>query len=399
MNRLKEYKNEIKRGCFWVVVGTLLLIAYQLLKNGPFLFERVSQIITHFFDVISPILWAFGLAYLLYYPVSAVQKGMITLYRRLSKKEIGDKGYGTTRVLSIVVVFCIIIWLIKLMFQFIVPPLIGNIESLIQSLPAFAEQINVWINQLSDFLGTVNIDWNAVEIDWNSVGTTIIDMARTTLASSLQIIWASLSIAIGGISGFVVDLVVTVILTFYFLKDKEKIFAALNKFFSLILTEKVLSYIKCFLKDLDDVVGKFLVGTIFASTVVGIISSVLMLLIKHPFAVLVGVVAGITNIIPYVGPLIGALLALILGIFESVEIGVLGFVLLILYQQVDGNIIQPKIMGDSVGVPPVWILMAVLIGGSYFGGIGMIISVPIAALISVYINRVYQIKIRKQMYR
>ncbi|MGL4736104.1 MAG: AI-2E family transporter [Cellulosilyticaceae bacterium] len=388
MEHMKKYREEIRRGAFWVFVGTLLFITYQLVQNGTFVLGSIGNVIAHFVDVISPILWAFALAYLLYYPVRGIQKLLIKGYEKLAKKELGARGYGTTRVLSIVIVLFIVIYLIKLMILFIFPPLIENIESLIHGLPAFSERVSVWLNQLTNFVGTFQIDWNLV---WDRS----IEMMKSALGTGLQLLVSSLTAAIGSISSFVVDFVVTVILTFYFLKDKEKIFAALNKFFTIIFKESTLHHIKGFLKDLDDVVGKFLVGTIFASTVVGIISSVLMLLIKHPFAVLVGVVAGITNVIPYVGPLIGALLALVLGIFQSVQIGVLGFVLLIIYQQIDGNIIQPKIVGESVGVAPVWILMSVLIGGSYFGGIGMIISVPIAALVSVYIERIYQKKIRR----
>ncbi|MGL4343814.1 MAG: AI-2E family transporter [Cellulosilyticaceae bacterium] len=388
MNHLKTYKDEIRKGLFWIVVGTLLFIAYKLVQNGPYLLQTAVGIIGNFLDIISPIIWAFCLAYLLYRPVRAIQRGGIMVYTKLSKKEMGEKGEGIARALSIILVLIIIIGLIKMMFQFIVPPLFANIESLIQAMPAFSQRMLEWMGQVTDFVGTMDIDWAAQ-------GAKIIDTVQGALLSGLHIIWASLGTAIGSVSSFVVDFVVTVILTFYFLKDKEKIFAAINKFGMIVCSQKVLHYIKVFLRDLDDVVGKFLVGTIFASTVVGIISSILMLLIGHPFAVLVGVVAGITNVIPYVGPLIGALLALILGIFKSVKVGVLGLSLLLLYQQVDGNIIQPKIMGESVGVAPVWILMAVLVGGSYFGGIGMIISIPIAALTSVYINRIYQKKINR----
>lgn len=93
------------------------------------------------------------------------------------------------------------------------------------------------------------------------------------------------------------------------------------------------------------------------------------------------------NIIPYVGPIIGAALAFGLGIFSSLGLGVSGAILLLLYQQIDGNFVQPKIVGDKVGLIPVWILIAVLIGGSYFGAIGMILSIPVAGLIRIYFNR------------
>ncbi len=186
------------------------------------------------------------------------------------------------------------------------------------------------------------------------------------------------------------------ILTFYFLKDKEKLFAMISKFGTIVCTPKVKDNIIDFVKTLDDVVGKYLLGTILDSFIVGVVSVLLMILIKHPFAILIGVAAGFTNVIPYVGPIVGSGLAFVLGAFTSLGLGITGAVLLLLYQQIDGNIVQPKIVGDKVGLLPVWILIAVLIGGSYFGGIGMIASVPTAALIGVYIDRLYKCKIGKK---
>lgn len=197
-------------------------------------------------------------------------------------------------------------------------------------------------------------------------------------------------------SSFVIDLVVSVILTFYFLKDKEKLFAMISKFGTIVCTPKVKKSIIEFVKTLDDVVGRYLLGTILDSFIVGVVPVILMLLIKQPFAILIGVAAGFTNVIPCVGPIVGSGLAFGLGIFSSLGLGVLGAVLLLLYQQIDGNIIQPKIVGDQVGLMPMWILISVLIGGSYFGGIGMIASVPAAALIGVYLDRIYKRKMSKK---
>ena len=155
--------------------------------------------------------------------------------------------------------------------------------------------------------------------------------------------------------------------------------------------------VKQFIVDLDEVVGGFAKGVLLDALIVGIVSSILMLIIKHPFAILVGVIAGIANVIPYIGPAIGAVAAFILGLFSSITVGVWGFVLLILYQQVDGNIIQPKIVGGNVGLPAVWTLIALTIGGGYGGMFGMIVAVPIAAIFSVYMHRFYEKrKINKQ---
>ena len=157
----------------------------------------------------------------------------------------------------------------------------------------------------------------------------------------------------------------------------------------ILLSSKLRQRIKYFLKDLHEVFGNFILGQLLDALIVGIASTTLLLIIGHPFALLIGVIAGITNVIPYIGPIIGAALALILGIFTNVKLGILGCVLLIIYQQIDGNIIQPKILGDSVGLAPVWIFIAILVGGSYLGAVGMIISVPLVALMKRYFERLF----------
>ena len=161
-----------------------------------------------------------------------------------------------------------------------------------------------------------------------------------------------------------------------------------------LLPYKVGRALTIFLLDLDNIVGRFIVGEILDSVIVGVVSTILLLIIRHPFAVLIGVIAGVTNIIPYIGPVIGAALAFFFGIFTSLPLGIIGAILLLLYQQIDGNFVQPKIVGDKIGLSPVWILIAVLIGGSYFGPIGMILSMPVAGLLKVYFNRYSEYKKR-----
>ncbi|MEG2545657.1 MAG: AI-2E family transporter, partial [Niameybacter sp.] len=197
-------------------------------------------------------------------------------------------------------------------------------------------------------------------------------------------------------SGVVIDVIATLILTFYFLKDKERLFAAIDRFGDVIFSPTIKRYVRVVVEDINEILGGFIVGTIFAGMIVGAISTGLMLMIGHPFAVLIGTVAGITNMIPYVGPLVGAVLALVLGLLDSVSLGVTGCILLLLYQQIDGNFIEPKVVGDKIGLPPVWILIVVIIGGSYYGGVGMILSAPVAALIKVYIDRAYEYKKKKR---
>lgn len=200
---------------------------------------------------------------------------------------------------------------------------------------------------------------------------------------------------ITNVATFCLNLFATLILTFYFLKDKETIFDVIDKVATITLNPSIKIKLKHFINDVHRIFGGFVLGQILDALLVGTASTILLLIIGHPFALLIGFIAGVMNVIPYIGPMIGASLAIILGLFTNIKLGLLGAALLIIYQQIDGNFIQPKILGDSTGLAPVWIFIAILIGGNYFGTVGMILSVPVLALIKLYMSR-RLVKIKNQ---
>ncbi len=387
LEKLKAYKKYFLVGLTSVVVGSILIVIFKTVDNAPNLIMTIWEAIKNFFGVISPVINAFIAAYLLYYPVVYIENWINKGLDKLVPKRDREKRKASIRLISVTLIFLAVIGLIAMIINFIIPPLFDNIKILIRSIPKYEAQFNIWMKEIGKVLNTLNVDITNINI-FNYVKGFLVDGG--------QLLINSLGGLISSFSSFVIDLVVSVILTFYFLKDKEKLFAMISKFGTIVCTPKVKDNIIDFVKTLDDVVGKYLLGTILDSFIVGVVSVLLMILIKHPFAILIGVAAGFTNVIPYVGPIVGSGLAFVLGAFTSFGLGITGAVLLLLYQQIDGNIVQPKIVGDKVGLLPVWILIAVLIGGSYFGGIGMIASVPTAALIGVYIDRLYKCKISKK---
>ena len=387
LEKLKAYKKYFLVGLTSVVVGSILIVIFKTVDNAPNLIMTIWEAIKNFFGVISPVINAFIAAYLLYYPVVYIENWINKGLDKLVPKRDREKRQASIRLISVTLIFLAVIGLIAMIINFIIPPLFDNIKILIRSIPKYEAQFNIWMKEIGKVLNTLNIDITNINI---------FNFVKGFLVDGGQLLIYSLGGLISSFSSFVIDLVVSVILTFYFLKDKEKLFAMISKFGTIVCTPKVKDNIIDFVKTLDDVVGKYLLGTILDSFIVGVVSVLLMILIKHPFAILIGVAAGFTNVIPYVGPIVGSGLAFVLGAFTSLGLGITGAVLLLLYQQIDGNIVQPKIVGDKVGLLPVWILIAVLIGGSYFGGIGMIASVPTAALIGVYIDRLYKCKIGKK---
>ena len=372
-DKFKFNKNYLNIGIITLIIGSILLFVYQVSRHSVDIFFFVKNILFTFLSIISPIIYAFVLAYILYRPLRFIERLVHILWIQITNQKLSHK---TTRLISLLTLIILIFGFITFLTKLLIPPLFQNLLTIGEALPNFQTILTDWLSKISVYISETQIQKLAVYI-------------TNFLSQFLTTIFDSRSGVITNVASFFIHLVATIILTFYFLKDREAILKTIDNVSMILLSSKLRQRIKYFLKDLHEVFGNFILGQLLDALIVGIASTTLLLIIGHPFALLIGVIAGITNVIPYIGPIIGAALALILGIFTNVKLGILGCVLLIIYQQIDGNIIQPKILGDSVGLAPVWIFIAILVGGSYLGAVGMIISVPIVALMKRYFERLF----------
>ncbi|MEG2290492.1 MAG: AI-2E family transporter [Clostridium sp.] len=379
--RLGIDKKYVNIGIVTVCVGIILFLGYEIVSRSGIYLNVVKNCIVGFFNVIKPITVGAILAYLLFPPVRRIEK----LLMSFSKSKFDSKYNWVYRIISILIIFFIIILSLVLIFNFIVPPLLENAKSLINSIPQYENIIMSAMENLNSYFVSLNIDYQQI--------SGYIDKITSIFGVLGERVIYLITNSIYGLGNFIIDLVLAIIFTFYFLKDKEMLFVTINKFGRAFIPTRLGKGIKQFIFDLDEVVGGFVRGVLLDAVIVAIVSSILMLIINHPFAILVGVIAGVCNIIPYIGPLIGGIVAFVLGIFTSTTLGIWGFVLLLLYQQIDGNIIQPKIVGGSVGLPAVWTLISLTIGGGYGGAVGMILAVPVAGILSVYVHRYYKKKL------
>ena len=379
IDKLKKNNFYIKYGIIIIFIAIVTILTVKIISYGDSILNWGIYEIKRFLIIVSPVIYAILFAYILYQPIKIIEKSIYKYLDSLGGECKFNQYNKIIRIFSVIIVLFFVILGIFIIYNFLVPPILRSIKEIISLLPEFQEQLKVWINEALEGLNDKNIDIQST----GKLSKQIIDIIRKVANGILNKVIAIFS----NLSSFIVDFVVTVILTIYFLIDKERIINQVKKLRNIILPNKFGNMLTLFLLDLDNIVGRFIVGEVLDSIIVGIVSTILLLLIKHPFAILIGFIAGVTNIIPYIGPILGAALAFFFGVFTSVSLGVGGAILLLLYQQVDGNLIQPKIVGDKIGLSPVWVLIAVLIGGSYFGAIGMILSMPVAGLLRVYLNR------------
>ena len=373
LEQLKKNK-QLWLNCLSIfIVGVGLIFIYYILKNLGLITKQIHTFIL----LIRPVIIAFGIAYVLNRPMIYIEKKLKDLSRKIFKKELAS---GASRGFTILLLFILVVGSIYVLFNSIIPPIMKNLRLLLESLPMFQESMNYYIKELGpyveSFINQQQIDQisNFITNLLSAIGTQILQLGTGVITN---------------VTGFAISTLTTIILSIYFLKDKEILINSVDKGAQALLSPRLLKRMKQLLHDLDVVFGGFLIAQLIAAILAGVFSTLILLVIRHPFAILVGLVTGVTNVIPYIGPILGALLGCVLGLFSSLNLAILSLILLTIYQQLDANVIQPKLLSNSVGLNPVWVLIAILIGGHYLGMVGMIVSIPSAALAQIYLTRRY----------
>lgn len=336
-----------------IVVG----FAFLLLNiNG------LLDVLKGLIDVLSPFIWGIFFAFIM------------SKFANFLENKLSDKmSFKTKRFLSSLLSVLLLILIIALIVIIITPQLAESVTSLSKVIVSFTASPTSWLKQ---FNGSTDTSKQLLELLYD-YSNTLVSSIWTFLKTSVPSI---VSATISTVSD-VLDFVIGFIVALYMLIDRERIIESFRRLFKAFLSKE--KYVKMTVVYNVAIAKfyKFFEGKLLDSLIIGVICFVLMLILRLDYAMLISVVVGITNIIPFFGPFIGAIpSALILLMVDPVQALVFVIMILVL-QQIDGNIIGPKILGDSVGLSSLWIMFAILVGGAYFGFAGMILGVPIFSVI------------------
>jgi predicted PurR-regulated permease PerM len=254
-----------------------------------------------------------------------------------------------------------------------------NVNNMIDSIMKYSQRYNdIFQTALS------KLETSGLSADIKEQFTNIIQRLNGFVGTAINAAFDSIK----QLGSNLLNILLGIIIGFYILKDMEYFKKLTNDSFDVILSKKRNEKTKLFLDDVDNVVSKFIRGQLLDGLIVGILSSLGLWIIGLDFPVLIGMTAGIFNIIPYFGPIIGTVPAVIVGLLSGSPIKALFAVLvLLLVQQLDSAIIAPKVVGESVGLHPVFIILSIIVGGAYFGLLGMLLAVPTAGIIKLLIMR------------
>lgn len=351
---------------FWsvelLIIATLILVSSKI----DFVFQPIG---TFFTTLFAPILIAGFLYYLLNPLVNLLMK------------------MGVKRLAAIALIFILLIGMIVLIFMSIIPNLVEQLVSLARNIPGFISNMQTWLQELANNATRFPL---FKELDVDKYISNLDVSAGSIIQQSLTGVTNGLGSVIGKITTIVLLLVTVPFILFYMLKDGEKLVPNIERLFP----EKQRENIKGLLQQLNKTLSDYISGQAIECLFVGTFTFLGYLLIGVDYAFLFGVIAGLTNLIPYLGPYLGLAPALIYTFFDSPTRALLCIVVVIIVQQIDGNVIYPNVIGKSLNIHPLMIILILLVAGNLSGILGVFLGVPVYAILRTLV--VFVVKIVKQ---
>lgn len=328
--------------------------------------KSISGILASVIGALSPVFIGFAIAYVLNILMSFYER----YYFRKSKKKIVNM---TRRPVCLTGAFLTLAGIIALIVLLVVPELVSCVKFLISEIPPLIEKLLatefVRENLPKDILSKLS------DIDWMSYISKLIGTVSSGLGNALGAVVTAVTSAVS----VIVTALLSIIFSLYLLAGKDKLAEQSKRLCHSYVPEKTNKKLSYTVKVFDECFHNYIVGQCTEAVIIGVLCTLGMLIFRFPYAPMIGALVGFTALIPVAGAYIGAGVGAVMMLTESPLKALLFLVFIIVLQQLEGNLIYPKVVGDSVGLPAVWVLVAVTVGGGLFGVLGMLLGVPIAA--------------------
>lgn len=350
-----------KKWIFWVSIGTVLIVIYKFFDN----FTGIGKWIANLLGILAPFLVAILISYILYKPCSKIEKKI--------KKKIKH-----SRVVSILIVYAIVFILLFFVLKFIIPAVINSIVDLVNNIQTYYNSIAT--NEIGDGWAPFikdNIIRPLVEyiqgLDFKYILTP--DKMIEYISSAIGVVKTLFSFFI------------SIICSVYILSERESIVGTIDKFAKVSMSEKGYKKFNRYFTSGNTIFFGFISSQFIDAIVVTIMVSITLLILKVKYAILLGVIIGLFNLIPYFGAIIAIAIAGIITILTGGwQQALIMCIVVTIVQQLDANIINPRITGSKLNVSPLLVIFSVTLGGAYFGIIGMFLAVPVAVLIKLMVS-------------
>ncbi len=354
---MKEINKKFKEN---LLLGTYLIILYFLLLNIKSVIYTFNSIL----GILSPFIMAFAIAFVLNLPMKFFEDKAFNFL----DKEKSSFVRGLKRPLSILSTFVTVIGLIVALVLFVVPQLISSVSTLLDAVPGYMDSFEKFLNNYISSAEILQNIYNTFVNTWQEILKFLANFLSTSLAGILT---TTVSITSG-----LVNFVLSLVLAIYMLSSKETLIHHIKKFLYAFINNNIVEKTLRVGRLANSTFAKFITGQCIEAVILGALCFLGMTILGMPYSLLISVLIGVTALIPVFGAFIGTIPAVFLILIIN-PIQALWFIVFILcLQQFEGNIIYPRVVGNSIDLPAIWVMLAMLVGGSTLGLIGMLIGIP-----------------------
>lgn len=336
---------------YFTIIITFLIVL-GLISNK----DKLGNIFHFWMNILRPIAYGTFLAYIL----SPLQK-KISSKLKIKYKES----------LSIIITYIIFFTIIISLGALCIPQIIDSLTELINKLPHLYDNFILLISQYGNDGEYVEILNEKLNEFWTYLSSILPDIIN----------W------LGNIFKTSAHLLMAIVVSIYLIIEKENIKNGFKRISLAYLKEEKTIILINNLKDCEKILNKFIMAKLLDSTIIGFLCAIIMFIFKMDYIVLISLLVGITNMIPYIGPFIGGTIGIIILLASSPKTAFIFFIIILCLQQFDGNILGPKILGGKVGVKPLWVMISLMIGGALGGIVGMFLGTPVITIILFLINK------------
>ena len=387
-------KNFLENKYVQIGVTAFCVIAASLLFYfGIFHTASITKGLKAIYNILTPIVYAAAISYVLWPLIRFMEKSII--YRICEKKnwKPSEKVRHGIRMICVIVTLLLFFFGIYGLLSMLIPELINSITNIIDNLPRYINNIEKWLTNLLK---------NYPELEENSsmIFSTVTARAETWLTNDLlpkiNLLVASFSTGFMGALVFLKNFLIGAMISIYLLYGKESYVAQGKRLLYCLFSTQTTNNIIRDLQYVDKTFGGFIIGKVLDSLIIGILCYIGTTILNLPYALLVSVIVGVTNVIPFFGPYIGAVPSAVLILLVNPIQCIYFVIFILLLQQFDGNFLGPKILGGSTGLSSFMVIVAILVGGGLFGIFGMFVGVPACAIICTVIRNGIQSRLEKK---
>ncbi len=372
-------KKNVKTLILIIAAAILIFLGFQ---NMNIVFDFLGWILSIF----TPLLIGLAFAFVFNVPLKFFERKIFT------RKDGTHRGGKARRPVSLMLSVLLVLGIITAIMFLVIPELINSLVLLVQNLPDAVMRFQEWIEwlmdenpKIRDFFLSTNINWD--EITNNLLGW-VQDLSINFVGQAFEIVVSTIS--------FIVNICLGFIISIYFLAQKEKLSSQFKKLTYAFLPVKKADAVVSIFKLTSETFSRSVSCSMIECSILATITMVSMTIFGFPYAIMVGCIIGVMALIPMFGVTIGIIIGALLILTVSPMKAIWFVVMMIIIQQIEGNLIYPRVASSTVGLPSLWVMTAIIVGGRMFGFVGMLVSVPITSVIYTILRRVVNTRLRKK---